>query len=83
MTNARLTSSDPHTQFSLNSDDPAYFGGYLLENYYQVHDSFNFDRTTWALICRNGIEGSWISEARKQELTSQLSRVTEEFATLP
>lgn len=67
----------------MNSDDPAYFGGYLLENYIQVQASFHFDRATWALICRNGIEGSWISAERKQELVDKLEEVVERFDSLP
>ncbi|KDE08303.1 adenosine deaminase [Microbotryum lychnidis-dioicae p1A1 Lamole] len=31
-------------KFSINSDDPAYFGGYLLDNYVAVQDAFNFQK---------------------------------------
>jgi adenosine deaminase len=71
------------SKFSINSDDPAYFGGYLLENYIQVQDAFNFDRATWVTICTNGIEGSWISDQRKQQLIDVLKETSSRFSNLP
>ncbi|GAA5989447.1 hypothetical protein JCM11641_007908 [Rhodosporidiobolus odoratus] len=61
--------------FSINSDDPAYFGGYILDNYLAVQDAFSFPKATWRTIALNGIEGSWCSEDRKVELKQQLEAV--------
>lgn len=54
--------------FSINSDDPAYFGGYILDNYVAVQTRFGFSVTEWCTIVLNGINGSWCGEERKQEL---------------
>ncbi|GAA6058027.1 hypothetical protein JCM3770_003980 [Rhodotorula araucariae] len=66
-------------KFSLNSDDPAYFGGYVLDNYIAVHDAFSFSKATWRLIAQNGIDGSWCSEDRKAAMSAQLERVMGEW----
>ncbi|POY72012.1 hypothetical protein BMF94_5021 [Rhodotorula taiwanensis] len=64
-------------KFSINSDDPAYFGGYILDNYVAVQAAFGFDKATWRRICQNGIDGSWCSAERKQELFDELASVME------
>lgn len=66
--------------FSLNSDDPAYFGGnYILANYVAVHDAFALSVTEWTTICENSIRGSWCGEERKREMEAALRRVVEEW----
>lgn len=59
---------DKGVSFSINSDDPAYFGGYILDNYVAVHTRFGFSPKEWCTIVLNGINGSWCDEKRKQEL---------------
>lgn len=61
--------------FSINSDDPAYFNGYILDNYILVHEHFNFDMLTWCLIAKNGIKGSWIDDEYKQQLLAKVDEV--------
>ncbi|KAF2031810.1 adenosine deaminase [Setomelanomma holmii] len=59
-------------KFSLNSDDPAYFGGYILNNYCAVQEAFDLSVGEWKVIVQNSIEGSWCDQARKNELLSIL-----------
>ncbi|GAA5902171.1 hypothetical protein JCM6882_006720 [Rhodosporidiobolus microsporus] len=66
-------------RFSLNSDDPAYFGGYILDNYLAVHTAFSFPKSTWRTIALNSINGSWCSAERKAELRSMLEGVMAEW----
>lgn len=66
---------DAGVRFSINSDDPAYFGGYILDNYCAVQEAFHLTKNDWARICRNGIEGSWCSQKRKDELMAVLVEV--------
>ncbi|KAH3662246.1 hypothetical protein OGAPHI_005494 [Ogataea philodendri] len=61
--------------FSINSDDPAYFGGYILDNYLAVQDKFGFDIPTWKLIAQNGVNGSFVAKARKDELLRLIDEV--------
>ena len=70
---------DNDVKFSINSDDPAYFGGYILDNYCAVQESFDLTKAEWRGIVRNGIEGSWCDETRKVEMIKVLAEVMERF----
>ncbi|KIV97375.1 adenosine deaminase [Exophiala mesophila] len=70
---------DQGVKFSINSDDPAYFGGYILENYCQVQDAFSLTNQEWGVICGNAIEGSWCTEERKSHLRERLASVLQMF----
>jgi adenosine deaminase len=50
---------------TLNSDDPAYFGGYINDNYKAAADSRSLTREQLATIARNSFEGSFLGEAEK------------------
>lgn len=70
---------DAGVQFSINSDDPAYFGGYVLDNYVAVHEAFNLSVADWEGIVKAGIEGSWCDNERKTELLQRLQTVIQEW----
>lgn len=59
---------------SINSDDPAYFGGYIGDNYFALADKFNLTKAQVVQLARNSFETSWISDEQKalylQELTA-------------
>ncbi|KAF1954808.1 adenosine deaminase [Byssothecium circinans] len=65
--------------FSVNSDDPAYFGGYCLDNYVAVQEAFELSVGEWETVVRNGILGSWCAEARKEKLLGRLGDVVAEW----
>lgn len=56
---------DAGVKFSINSDDPAYFGGYILDNYCAVQEAFQLSILEWRVIAENSVNESWIDEARK------------------
>ncbi len=60
---------------SINSDDPAYFGGYVGENYRGVQSALGFDDETMALLAANSIRSSFISDAQKEELLVELGQL--------
>ncbi|KPI36786.1 Adenine deaminase [Cyphellophora attinorum] len=66
-------------KFSINSDDPAYFGGYVLDNYCAVQEAFDLAIDEWRQIVTNSIECSWIKKERKSELMSNLNRVLDRY----
>jgi adenosine deaminase len=51
---------------TVNSDDPAYFGGYLLENYHAVQGALALTREQLTLLARNSIEASFLAPAEKR-----------------
>jgi adenine deaminase len=63
---------------TLNSDDPAYFGGYVNDNYRAVSDALSLDRDEIAAIVRNGFHASLLSEAEKQTALAEVERMLAE-----
>ncbi|WP_341744441.1 adenosine deaminase [Azonexus hydrophilus] len=60
---------------TVNSDDPAYFGGYLNDNIRAVQAAFGFDAATWQRIARNSFEASFVDAAQKAVWIAELDRV--------
>ena len=59
---------------TINSDDPAYFGGYLNANFEQTVAALDLNREDVAQLARNSFEASFISAERR---TACLARVRE------
>ena len=61
---------------TINSDDPAYFGGYLNDNYLATFDALPAlgAREAYALAA-NSFEASFVDEVRKDAWRAQLDRV--------
>jgi adenosine deaminase len=54
---------------TVNSDDPAYFGGYILENYLAVQRGLGLSRADLASLARNSFEASFLDESDKRRWT--------------
>ena len=54
---------DAGVRVTINSDDPAYFGGYVGENLLQTAEALTLDRRTLKQIARNSLEGSFAPRA--------------------
>lgn len=50
---------------TINSDDPAYFGGYVNENYRQLAAAVGLTRDQVTQLARNSFEGSFLTSAEK------------------
>lgn len=59
---------------TLNSDDPAYFGGYMNDNFIAVQDAFSLSRKQWIELTRNAIDATFASKVRQRELHDELDR---------
>jgi len=57
---------------TVNSDDPAYFGGHLNDNYTAIARALDLDAATLAQLARNSITASFADAARKQQLLDQV-----------
>ena len=51
---------------TVNSDDPAYFGGYLQDNFVAVAEGLGLSRAQLAQLARNSIEASFLEPAAKE-----------------
>jgi len=63
---------------TVNSDDPAYFGGYMTANFLSVAEALSLTKEDLATLCRNSIEGSFLTEKEKK---SHLKRIDEIMLT--
>ena len=52
---------------TVNSDDPAYFGGYLTQNYLACIEALDLSMEEVKLLVRNSFEYSFLSEAEKEK----------------
>ncbi|KAL8892534.1 MAG: hypothetical protein Q9205_001140 [Flavoplaca limonia] len=66
---------DAGVPFSVNSDDPAYFGGYILDNYCAVQEAFSLTLREWSVIATASIVRSWCEESRKSAILAKLNEV--------
>ena len=63
---------DAGLMVTLNSDDPAFFGGYVNENYQAMQDSIGIDDRTLGSIARNSFVAAFLDDGRRHELTTEL-----------
>jgi adenosine deaminase len=57
---------------TVNSDDPAYFGGYVADNYRAVADEAHLDRAALVRLARNSFEAAWLAPERRSVYLQQL-----------
>ncbi len=58
---------------TVNSDDPAYFGGYMNENFMALAESLNMNQGQAMKLVFNSIDASEASEQRKQQMRDKLN----------
>ena len=56
----------------LNSDDPAYFGGYVLANYLEAAAGLSLGVDHLRQLARNSIEASWLDGSAKAVLIARI-----------
>ncbi|MCE0494330.1 adenosine deaminase [Vibrio salinus] len=57
---------------TINSDDPAYFGGYMTDNFVAVAEALPTTKEDLAQFTLNAIEASFISDTEKKRMTKQV-----------
>ena len=68
---------DAGLKVTVNSDDPSYFGGYLLDNYVAAAEALELGRHDLVTLVRNSVEGSFLEEPVKQAHLRRIERVVE------
>jgi adenosine deaminase len=63
---------DAGVAVTINSDDPAYFGGYIGDNYRGITAALDLGTTDLRRLATNAINGSFADEGRKRELLAEL-----------
>lgn len=57
---------------TVNSDDPAYFGGYVADNYRAVFDALRLSDADLVRLARNSFESSFIDDERKARYIGEI-----------
>ncbi|MBI5200352.1 MAG: adenosine deaminase [Elusimicrobia bacterium] len=57
---------------TVNSDDPAYFGGYVLDNFRAAQSALDLLPEDLAALARNSIEASFLPKAAKAALVAEI-----------
>lgn len=65
---------------TVNSDDPAYFGGYMNQNFLACLAGLDLDADDLYALARNSFEASFVSEASKANWIKQLDTTFASFA---
>ena len=66
---------DRGVRVTVNSDDPAYFGGYVLDNYVAIAEALNLSWEDLIALARNSIEATFLSVDEKDALLADLEAV--------
>jgi adenine deaminase len=64
---------------TINSDDPAYFGGYMNENFLQTFAATGLTAQHAYVVARNSFEGSFLGAAARARYIDQLDDVFASF----
>ena len=57
---------------TVNSDDPAYFGGYVNENFVQVAQALDLTKEDIYTLAKNSFEASFLEESAKKDFVRKL-----------
>ena len=59
---------------TINSDDPAYFGGYIVDNFLAAASALALTEDDIRRLARNSFEASFVSDATKARFISELNQ---------
>ena len=57
---------------TINSDDPAYFGGYINKNYLVAHEAFRLNKEDIYNLAKNSFEASFLDTSKREEMIAKL-----------
>jgi adenosine deaminase len=63
---------DAGVAVTVNSDDPAYFGGYVNDNLVAAVDALGLDADAAYALARNGLEAAFVDPAERRRLVARL-----------
>jgi adenine deaminase len=65
---------------TVNSDDPAYFGGYVAENYLALAEAAGLTSAEVVTLAENSFVISWLDDGRRQGYLDEVSRFVDQFS---
>jgi len=64
---------------TVNSDDPAYFGGYINENYLEIQKALVLSKEDIIQHATNSFNASFLNEIEKSKMLEKLNKFTNEY----
>ncbi|MFT4043430.1 MAG: adenosine deaminase [Gordonia sp. (in: high G+C Gram-positive bacteria)] len=64
---------DAGVAVTINSDDPAYFGGYVDDNFTAIAHEFGFADDALAALARNSVDASFLTAERKSQIHDRIA----------
>ena len=61
---------------TINSDDPAYFGGYIGQNFRESQRALDLDRDDLRLLAKNAFQASFLDDEEKTRLLAEVDDLT-------
>ncbi len=68
---------------TVNSDDPAYFGGYIEDNFRALHEHLGIDSQDIYKLSRNAFQASFLTPAEKTKYIEELDGFVSDFGLQP
>ena len=68
---------------TVNSDDPAYFGGYITDNFFKIVQELNFTEREVNQICRNAFESTFLPQAEKEYYLKEIDHFNVAMGVAP
>lgn len=65
---------EANLNITINSDDPAYFGGYLNANYEAISPLINDDKEVLSQLAKNSFNAAFISDTKKAKLVEEVDK---------
>ncbi|MBI9065995.1 MAG: adenosine deaminase [Salinivirgaceae bacterium] len=70
---------DKNVIVTINSDDPAYFGGYLRKNYFALAEALDLSAADISVLASNSLEYSFLDSAKKLQHLDKISDLLKKF----
>ncbi|MFN3473416.1 MAG: adenosine deaminase [Blastomonas sp.] len=70
---------DSGLKATVNSDDPAYFGGYVNANYHAIADALDLSREQLSALARNSFTGSFLPPDQIAHLLAEIDHYDAQF----
>ncbi|MCK8522090.1 adenosine deaminase [Aquimarina sp. D1M17] len=67
-----LKMMDNNLLVTVNSDDPAYFGGYMNENYIEIAKALHLSKKDITQLVINSFKASWLPDPEKEKIITQI-----------
>jgi adenosine deaminase len=64
---------------TLHSDDPAYFGGYMNENFIETAKAIDLSKEEIGTLMKNGFEASWLTTEEKEKWKVEIDAFAKEY----